>query len=545
MIPGKDLTAMMKTAEQLNMEDNSLAPQDVPRQWLATFGIVQPISKNLTDVEARSNNFSVPQDGACSAPQGQAAGSTYCVNGQPIVEDAAYWVATSARLANDDAVYQVMRALAPQYHQVIENFITGEIAATLRPTTLVRPPATIATAEAKQQMRSMWHLDIGKLVMSFSARRPEGGNSYVAANFQGSTDSQASAASRQQINVANLTRFSYDLPVHLTVWNQSLPLSAGVQTDTEYDREVTGNLRGKPVNPVYSLNSFSAGGFLQMRLPTWRGPHRTWQYTYGKSLPQILLVFSPRQYQQQITGNSIFLPYSSPSNPNELTVNAPRVTSFVDKIGVRAEANGGSWWSFDRGSYAEIGYETGDQNNVLAGISLASGTNTPPPCLSSSSTPIPTCFIGYKSTYNFTIDQSTVLAAPVMTSSLRVSGIYWDIHLQKGLSKTAGTKRPGINLTLDTNGNWYAPKGAGQSLIDTAAVCVSRSPGVELPRLSKSVIFSNVHAFQLREPGDWPEPDRQQLFGLAEVVFCPRCGCSSQETTLLRGSIIRGPDSLR
>jgi len=41
--------------------------------------------------------------------------------------------------------------------------------------------------------------------------------------------------------------------------------------DTEYDREVTGNLKGKPANPVYSLNSFSAGGFLRMRLPTWRG----------------------------------------------------------------------------------------------------------------------------------------------------------------------------------------------------------------------------------------------------------------------------------
>jgi hypothetical protein len=58
----------------------------------------------------------------------------------------------------------------------------------------------------------MWHLDIGKLVMSFAARRPQGGNFYVAANFQGSTDSQASAASRQEMGFESLIRFSYDLP---------------------------------------------------------------------------------------------------------------------------------------------------------------------------------------------------------------------------------------------------------------------------------------------------------------------------------------------
>jgi hypothetical protein len=62
------------------------------------------------------------------------------------------------------------------------------------------------------------------------------------------------------------------------------------------------------------------------------------------------------------------------------------------------------------------------------------------------------------------IDQSTVLAAPVMTANLRVTGLYWDIHLQKGLSKTAEKKGPGINLTLDTTGNWYTPRGAGQAL---------------------------------------------------------------------------------
>jgi hypothetical protein len=77
MIPGKDLTAMMKTAEQVNVEDNGLAPKDVAQQWLTTFGIVQPVSKNLTDVEVRSNTFSVPQDGACNPPKGRGDGSTF------------------------------------------------------------------------------------------------------------------------------------------------------------------------------------------------------------------------------------------------------------------------------------------------------------------------------------------------------------------------------------------------------------------------------------------------------------------------------------
>ncbi|MGA2725725.1 MAG: hypothetical protein ABSG79_25360 [Bryobacteraceae bacterium] len=112
-------------------------------------------------------------------------------------------------------------------HQVLKG--RSEIAATLRPTTVPRAPATIAAAETKQQMRPMWHLDIGKLVMSFAARRPQAGNFYVAANFQGSTDSQASAASRQEMGFESLIRFSYDLPTNLMLWNQSLPISFGVQ----------------------------------------------------------------------------------------------------------------------------------------------------------------------------------------------------------------------------------------------------------------------------------------------------------------------------
>lgn len=54
-----------------------------------------------------------------------------------------------------------------------------------------------------------------------------------------------------------------------------VPISFGAQSDTEYDRDVTENLRRQPVNPVYLLNGFSAGGFLQMRPPMRRRPH--WQ----------------------------------------------------------------------------------------------------------------------------------------------------------------------------------------------------------------------------------------------------------------------------
>jgi hypothetical protein len=65
--------------------------------------------------------------------------------------------------------------------------------------------------------------------MSFAARRPQGGNFYVAANFQRSTDSEASAASRQEMGFESLIRFSYDLPTNLMLGNQSLPISFGVQ----------------------------------------------------------------------------------------------------------------------------------------------------------------------------------------------------------------------------------------------------------------------------------------------------------------------------
>jgi hypothetical protein len=43
-------------------------------------------------------------------------------------------------------------------------------------------------------------------------------------------------------------------------------------------------------------------------------------------------------------------------------------------------------------------------------------------------------------------------------------GAYRGIHLQKGLVKIGDRKGPGINLTLDTTGDWYSRRSAGQAL---------------------------------------------------------------------------------
>jgi hypothetical protein len=233
------------------------------------------------------------------------------------------------------------------------------------------------------------------------------------------------------------------------------PVSLGVQTDSEFDRQLTGNLSNKPENGVYALNSVTVGGFVQVRVPHFNFLPKRFPYSYGRGLPRALVVLTPHQYQQQITGNFLFIPYSAAGSTNELTVHAPTVTSFFDKVGMRFEYQGSRPWQLDKGSYVEMGYEVGVQNNVLQKITLMSHGTTVT-CGANIATPIPTCF---KNTTGFTVDATTT-GLPVTTTTLHQMGAYWDFHLQKGWGKTGDKSGPGVNFTVDSRGDWYSPRGA-------------------------------------------------------------------------------------
>ena len=190
-----------------------------------------------------------------------------------------------------------------------------------------------------------------------------------------------------------MSRLSSDILMQSNLYS----FSVGVQTDVEYDRSALGNLTGKPVNASYALNNFSVAGWVYSEAGAVLvgGSAKTTGGNWAsRELPRTLLVLTPYQYQQQLTGNFIFLNYSAGNG--ELTVHAPIVTGHAHKAGMRHEMTAEKEWSFDRGSYWEAGWVCGG-NNIGRSLTLttkstsqtklcpANGTSTLAQCFSTSS----------------------------------------------------------------------------------------------------------------------------------------------------------------
>jgi hypothetical protein len=139
-------------------------------------------------------------------------------------------------------------------------------------------------------------------------------------------------------------------------------LTFGIQSDSEYDRAVTGNLTGNPETVTYALNSFTTGGFFQIHLNG--GISHRW-----------LIVVAPYQYQQQITGNYLNFKYAT--GIGQITVATPKATGFNQRMRLRHEFGGGKWFDPDAGSYTEAGPEYSNQNNQLSGLLLPNGRLCP------------------------------------------------------------------------------------------------------------------------------------------------------------------------
>jgi hypothetical protein len=139
MVTGKDLKAILKTAQEQVMAQESLAARDTVDQWLVTFGVTTSDKKDLTRLEASGHRFGVPRSEECRGDKSVKT-PRYCVNGSAISDDAGYWVATSDHIANDPAVYSVLNGEPAGYHklelvkltkgaqpQVEEVFLTDEL----------------------------------------------------------------------------------------------------------------------------------------------------------------------------------------------------------------------------------------------------------------------------------------------------------------------------------------------------------------------------------------------------------------------------------
>jgi hypothetical protein len=173
----------------------------------------------------------------------------------------------------------------------------------------------------------------------------------------------------------------------------------GIQSDSEYDRAVTGNLTGNPETVTYALNSFTTGGFFQIHLNG--GISHRW-----------LIVVAPYQYQQQITGNYLNFKYAT--GIGQITIATPKTTGFNQRMGLRHEFGGGKWFDPDAGSYTEAGPEYSNQNNQLSGLLLPNGRLCP-----ASDVSFATCV----STGTQVTSSTTVQP---LTETLHAGGAYWD-----------------------------------------------------------------------------------------------------------------------
>jgi hypothetical protein len=502
MVTGKDLKTLLTTAQSEVTEEQNLAARDTADQWLVTYGITTSDPKQLTRLEVQSDRFSLPQDDGCKGNlSGAKPEPPYCVNGSTIADDAAYWVATSDHLANDSVLYTSMKALPKDYHEGHSaEFLTLELSEALKNNKkgLLLPlksngdksKTPIELAQDEQQDRSLVHLDYGKLVAGFNVRAPQGGNA-AAGNFQGVADTRASQPTQQELDLESVSRISVDVGEN-GFWST---FSFGVQTDAEYDRAALGNLTGKPINASYSLNSFTANAFLQKRIPFFGDAKTTGHDWANRELPRTLVVLTPHQYQQQITGSFLSLPFTTGSG--EFTLHLPRVTGFVDKLGIRHELGGGKWWKADRNSYAEGGAELGIQNSILESATFFTGGFSQS-CSAKAPITIAECVTANKS---FPVDATTTVVNPatgqstLVTKTLHASGLYWDMHFQKGLLKDPTAGAYGINVTLDTKGDFFFERAAGDSLSTQTRYAFPITAAVNFPILRNMSLSPTFTSF--------------------------------------------------
>lgn len=431
MVDGKTLKSMLATAQQESDDEETLEARDTTKQWLTTLGVTSALPKNLSAASMGPETFTVPGIGLCKNDQKDAKGPQYCINDQFVADDGAYWVATSDHLAQDTQLYRVLSALDPRYHLekhglyltreiVDEVYVHGSRASEV----LVSAPdaqSGMREIETYQQKRPILQLDYAKAVAGFMLRKPNTSNTELGSNFSGVADSRATTPSAQEVDFEALGRVTRGLGVQKFLQY----LKVGIQSDLEYDRAVAGNITGSPETVTYPLNSFTAGGFLQIRL------------NGDRPSPRWSLVIAPYQYQQQVTGNYLNFKFTTP--PGQITVPTPKWSGFAQRLGTRYEFGG----SFT-GSYIETGPEYSEIHSVLSALVLPDGALCP---VSEGS--FTSCF----SKNNLVITSSTVLKP--LTATVRTGGWYWDVHLQRPLDKGKHS-----SFTIETKGDDYAWPGA-------------------------------------------------------------------------------------
>jgi len=504
-VTGKSLKSMLALSQDQMAQQSQLADTGVTQEWLISYGIVQSTLTNLTEINQNNEPLWIPVDPSCNS---DAAGqTTYCIGGTPVTDDGYYWLVTSDQLAQDKAVYGMLQSLPPTNHQRTDVYITASLShyllASLRrpspgPSTQVAAlaPATgsaekVITAQNQQfQQMPLWQIDFAKVIASFTARSPVGGNSNIA-NFQGVSDARAVAPTSQELDLelANRITGTFFKPGGATT--PLAALSVGEQTNFAYDRSVLGNITGRPINPSYSLNNLTEGAFLQVRLHALKSDNTVRSV---RSMPRSLLVLTPRQYQVEINTPYLFFPFAASAGAGELTVQLPRVSGWTDRAGFRREfGNNRPSSRFWGGSYYEAGLEFSEQKGVLSALTLNTASGSPTTsqyqCTVNANITLQQCFTLAKLVINST---TTVVGLPSV-KTLHTPGLYWTFHFQNRLFGTVTGRQ--ISLVTDSQGDYFFGRPPSAELSTQTEYDIPLSIALALPSIGNLTFAPTYSGF--------------------------------------------------
>jgi hypothetical protein len=506
-VTGKSLKSMLALSENEMAQQAQLADTGFTQEWLISYGIVQSTLANVTQINQNNEPLWIPVDPSCNGDNPNQ--STYCIGGTPVTDDGYYWLVTSDQLAQDKAVYGTLQSLPPANHQRTDVYITAPLSHYLL-NSLHAPAAQVAalapatgsaekviTAQNQQfQQMPLWQIDFAKVIASFSARSPVGGNSNVA-NFQGVSDARAVAPTSQELDLelANRITGTFFKPGGTT--RALAALSLGEQTNFAYDRSVLGNITGRPINPSYSLNNLIEGAFLQIRLHALKNDNTVRSV---RSMPRSLLVLTPRQYQVEINTPYLFFPFAASAGSGELTVQLPRVSGWTDRAGFRREfGNSRPSSRFWGGSYYEAGLEFSEQKGVLSSLTLQDGAGTPKNCPVSATFTLQTCFsnaaYGQPASV-LQINSTTHIVGLPAVKTLHTPGLYWTFHFQNRLFGTVPGKQ--ISLVTDSSGDYFFGRPPSAELSTQTEYDIPLSIALALPSIGNLSFAPTYSGFYYR-----------------------------------------------
>lgn len=517
MATGADISAMIAASDAVSSQTKQLEQPTTTGSWLQTYGIVEsgPVAAPdqfipISVAGQSSTKFAIPTDPNCMTLPDPTTGQskpTYCILSNSVEQtpqkDGGFWIATSDHLASDTTTYPALSKLPSTYRVTFKDsdgsttYLTEAIAKSLFiPSPLKGQPAVVSTPrvdkvhgpELRMQQSPRFQVDFGKIFFGYLNSGAEGGDSYLANNYQGVSDTRASAVSQYELDAEAQLRGLWSWGNFWPYKTHVVHHSVGFQTDVEYDRSAQGNLNGAADNASYGANNWAIGPLYQFTYPL-RPNTKPTNYGFMKTAGWAFVV-SP-QFQRQVRGTDLFFAYSSSSpkvGNDELTIPIAYSYGWNVKEGFRfTAASSPNRFQLQPGSYLEVGLEEGEQHHVLNSIELTNLSGAKLFCAANSVDPISSCVSSASKGSNptFPLSSTTVVSA-LSYSDQPAHGLYWDISFKWTLFKSVNNFHE-MDFVAASKGDAFVRRSASEVLSTQTLYDIPLNLGVTfqvLPNLS-------------------------------------------------------------